>query len=150
MGGNSRSSKVHSHLWRQQSKRPGTEQLLGFLPCFPLGVRDKRSLTGTFLLCVCVWFSLCLSLPFVLLQWTFVCLAKGSGEYQFDFCFPFVPSVQRLSKRVWQPKHPARWRASSCFRSQFPQMAVTPLSLVSLVYLRNRFESLASTTDIVL
>lgn len=37
---------VHSHLWRQQSKRPGrggrTEQLLGFLPCFPLGVKRQK------------------------------------------------------------------------------------------------------------
>lgn len=118
-----------------------TEHLLRFLPCFPRGVKDKRSLTGIF------FFSFFFFIYFILKSslcafetFFFSYLLKGSGEYKFYFLFPFAPSVQRLSKRVWQPKYPAGWRASSFSRSEFPQMAVTPLSLVSLVYLRNRFE----------
>lgn len=116
---------VHSHLWRQQSKCPGRRRgqrnraAPWISTLLPTGSKRQKEFNW-YLAFVCVWFSLCLSLPFVLLKWTFVYLAKGSGEYQFYFWFPFAPSVQRLSKRVWQPKHPARWRASSGFRSQFP------------------------------
>lgn len=72
MGGDARSEYIHisggsSREAPAGAAGGGTEQLLGVLPCFPVGGRDRRSLTGTFLSFVgvgvgvegcSVWFSL--------------------------------------------------------------------------------------------
>lgn len=125
MEGNSRSSTFTSLEAAVETPRPGRQNRAApwISTLLPTGSEETKGVSLVPFLGG--WVGVCglgsvVSLPFVLLKWTFVYLAKGSGEYQFYFSFPFAPSVQRLSKRVWQPKRPARWRASSCFRSQFP------------------------------